>query len=443
MSTETTPRDYHSINDEANKAIIQKLGDDAGDTEITEVIACYTIGSSDKEIRKQLSKFLVGPLKKAATYLGCKNDGGPSQPKMLKDDKISFIIRRIESLLKDLCGICNEYYSNTLTDEPHFSCLICHQGCHQPCFEEMSKVFDGMPEKIKQAFEFICTSCKSDFKRDPTTAQDSKKSPVKPLNDHKQGEGEDSEAEINLANQQNTDADGSRTSQPVTTKVDPSDTTIAICPTYKWGRCPTYENCQYRHPPRCWNWLTKGKCSFKKKCRFHHPPLCRQSLWEKQCFNAECKFFHVAKTMRYKMEDEQLKNSLQAATYHDQQQQQPVRPVQMPPPNQAPIPQPPQHPAQTQVYAPQQYQSIQKAQPTHQSHSGLSSNDISFLVKSIKESIREDLEKEVEKIKQSLSLQIQQVGRPSIIATPCMPQTQAIPNQYSYPISGMIQNQSG
>ena len=27
------------------------------------------------------------------------------------------------------------------------------------------------------------------------------------------------------------------------------DTTIAeICPDYKWGRCPNYEECDFRHP---------------------------------------------------------------------------------------------------------------------------------------------------------------------------------------------------
>jgi len=41
------------------------------------------------------------------------------------------------------------------------------------------------------------------------------------------------------------------------------ENTVKICPAYKWGRCPDYENCQYRHPPRCWKWLTHGKCSLK------------------------------------------------------------------------------------------------------------------------------------------------------------------------------------
>ena len=198
MTSTEDLRDYHEINDEANKAIIQQLADDSGDTDINEVVLCYEIGSSDREIRKQLSRLLVTQLKKAATYLGCNTDGGPNQPKMLKDDIISYIITRVESLLMDMCGICDTYFNNLLTDQPKFSCLICRQGCHKPCFEEITKVFEEMPPKMKQTFEFICTSCSSDFKKDSSTAQSSnKKFPVKSPN--KQNQVEEDRDEVSSA----------------------------------------------------------------------------------------------------------------------------------------------------------------------------------------------------------------------------------------------------
>ena len=114
MASTEDLRDYHTINDEPNKAIIQKVAEDSGDQDIINVISCYTIGQSDKDIRKQLGKSNIPPLKKAATYLGCNIDGS-DQPKMLKEDIISYIIRRLEALLKDMCGICNQYFNNTLT----------------------------------------------------------------------------------------------------------------------------------------------------------------------------------------------------------------------------------------------------------------------------------------------------------------------------------------
>ena len=94
--------------------------------------------------------------------------------------------------------------------------------------------------------------------------------------------------------------------------------TFTVCPDYKWGRCPNYEHCQFRHPPRCWTWLEKGSCSYKKKCRYHHPPICYNSLWQGECYNKECKFFHLQKTKRVKIEEEQLKASLNAGNYQSQ-----------------------------------------------------------------------------------------------------------------------------
>ena len=72
-----------------------------------------------------------------------------------------------------------------------------------------------------------------------------------------------------------------------------------LCPEYKWGKCKSFANCPYDHPPRCWSWIQHGKCPYKKKCRYSHPPLCRNSLREQQCLNSECRFFHTTGTKRY------------------------------------------------------------------------------------------------------------------------------------------------
>ena len=128
-------RDYHTINDEANKVIIQELADNSRDPDISTVILSYRIGLHSKEIRKQVKAHNVPPLKKAAAYLGLAAEG------VLKDNLVTSIICRIETLLKDLCAVCGEYYSNSLQEKPLFNCLICNQGCHHECYKEMQTVF--------------------------------------------------------------------------------------------------------------------------------------------------------------------------------------------------------------------------------------------------------------------------------------------------------------
>ena len=81
--------------------------------------------------------------------------------------------------MMDLCGICDKYYNNSLNDDPPFSCIICKQGCHSPCFQEMKTIFEDQPVKIGQAFNFVCTSCLSDFDNDPSMAPKPKLSPSK------------------------------------------------------------------------------------------------------------------------------------------------------------------------------------------------------------------------------------------------------------------------
>jgi hypothetical protein len=446
------PKDYHTLNDVANKAIITQLAEESGDQETSAVINCYTIGASDREIRKLLYKQLVPPLKKAATYLGLETEG---EAKILKDDVISFIINRIETLMKDLCGICGHYYNNSLQDQPLFTCLICKQGCHLTCFEEMNTILNGMSESMRDAFKFLCTSCQGDFSKDPSTAPKLTKSPTK-TQTHINGDDQDLEVssvashEGRITRNADDSSVGSPAS-PISSERPPPEMLKPVCPEYKWGRCPNYEDCEYRHPPRCWSWLSKGKCSYKNKCRYHHPPLCYNSLWEKKCFDEKCKYFHLTQTQRFKIEDEQLKGSLHYANYHAQHNQQPFNGQNQPPTQLAaqhyPSPnyqqsnvlqQQRHHPPQPSVVTQQQMRPAQLPQQqvpqlpqAQQNRSFLNPGDLSFLAKTIKDIIREDLGKEIADIKLKLNSQAQRVNSPHILNTLPMQPTQPTTNLYS------------
>ena len=172
---------YHDANDTANKAILQKLVDECDDEEAASVLRCYTIGAKGADIRKDMNKLKLALLKKCATYLGLYPE---EDTKKLKADIITDIMIRLNSLLKDLCGICGDYYNNELQETPLFTCLICHQGCHRPCFEAIKTLFQTLDANQTKALQFICTSCHSDYADDNDTevtlsAPKVKKSPVK------------------------------------------------------------------------------------------------------------------------------------------------------------------------------------------------------------------------------------------------------------------------
>ena len=146
------------------------------------------------------------------------------------------------------------------------------------------------------------------------------------------------------------------------------------------------------------------------------------------------------------MEDEQLKNTLHSVNYHAQYQPPLPRNQLLQQQNQISIvpQQPPRYHVRPQFQqvtsVPQQPQPIQQAQPAQPSQNNLSTNDLSFLVKSIKDSLREDLAKEITQLKQDLNLQIQQASRPQIITNPPIAQTQAASNlcYYQMPVNPQV-----
>ena len=430
--------DYNAANDAKNKVILQKLQDECEDAETKAIIRCYTIGAKGSDIRKDINKHKLDPVKKCAKYLGLYPTG---DTKKVKPAIITDIIRRINSLLMDLCGICGDYFNTELHDKPLFRCLICHQGCHTKCFNPIDTMFRQLDATHRKAIQFICTSCHSDHNDDDeqdaeiiVNAPKVKKSPSKAVPATKVSEStpapEDHSSKTN---------DDTRDPEPRSPGPGAPTSNIQVCPQYKWGRCPEFETCEFRHPPRCWSWLELGKCSYKGKCRYHHPPLCNNSINNRQCFDATCKYFHLKRTLRYRMEDEHLKDSLHAANYHAQNQPSPAahHPDQSnishahqprPPSHQTPrlphpdeLPQPPQQPPHHQPPHQSQNQHQPAAPQAHaqQNQNKLSTDDISFLVQTLKSSLREDLEKEVAKIKQMLN-QPQQV--PQIV--------QQLPNRH-------------
>ena len=66
-----------------------------------------------------------------------------------KEPLTHLIVCRIQNLLPDNCGICNERYSVKLLDTTLLECAICGQEVHRKCF--MSLVKAAMPN----IFQFL------------------------------------------------------------------------------------------------------------------------------------------------------------------------------------------------------------------------------------------------------------------------------------------------
>ena len=295
--------DYHAACDNNNKEILEQLAADSEDTDVANVINCYAIGQPDKQIRKKMDSFLLPPLKRAAEYLGLTVNG---EVRKLKNDIITEIILRIESLLMDLCSICGEYYNITLKNTPAFKCVTCQQGCHQPCLEQMVTVLAEVPEEIKNSFHFFCAKCLSSFSHTKPPAAKIN-TPTKPASNIviKGRPGDD---EVEVANEDEEDPEP---------KVTPP-----VCRKYRRRECPHGASgktlvdgkpCAFSHPRRCRRYQHNGThpkfgCT-NKNCKYLHPELCKFSVRNRVCLYLDCRFTHLKFTRRFDPD----------SSYHNQQ----------------------------------------------------------------------------------------------------------------------------
>ena len=413
-------KDYHSINDRENKAIIQQLIEDSDDEDVAKVISCYSIGATGKDIRQKLDKLTKPVLEKAANHLQISTR--EKKKLQILDD----IIQGIECLLKESCPVCGQYYNIELGDQPYFRCIKCNQGCHNPCFGEMHQLMSTVDEPLLNSFHFMCSSC-SEYNKVPNIRVETKKHPINPLqlsqsqpnglpieeDEIPSGQPPASQPNISqLPNSQhndvNTPANPTEPSQPNNAvnkaKKKNQDPQVPVCKVYKWGRCPNYDKCEFRHPPRCWDWLSRGKCRFKNDCRYHHPPLCSNSVKELKCFNESCAYFHISKTLRRNAEEETLKSALHRKNNSDQANSKTKKPTGNQPSTLANS-QPP-----ISVNLQSNSQPNNNTPSENNTEETIKNTTLSFLVTTIRDLLREDLSKELADIKLQMS-SLQQTQR--------------------------------
>ena len=378
----STEEDYHQINDVANKAILQELIENSGDEVTAEILKCYKIGASDTDIKKDFSRWKVAPLRNTATYLLVETEG------KLKADIINDVISKIEALFMEVCTVCSKYYHNSLEDVPVYTCIVCQQGCHQPCYEEVFNALQTLDPKYQNSMQFICSSCQRVYQPQQNTEAAANTNPSKVKKSPTKTPVEDKENPVNKSFEENK--------EPPEEEADQPSENTDICPEYKWKKCSNYNQCKYKHPPRCKDLLRDGKCRYKKKCKFHHPPLCRYSLKERKCLNHECKFFHIAKTLRHNPDE-------QKTVANENHTPQPPQPSHDQPNNSQHIPNHP--PAQPLPSLPIQPINTNSKQVNQTSSVDQTNNYLPFLLtmmKQLKEDLLGHLGREIADLKQNI-----------------------------------------
>lgn len=350
---EAAKTDYHAANDELNKQILLQLAQRCDDAEVAAVLSCYSIGAVGADIRKEMNRSKLPHLAKTAVFLGVHNiaDIQKSKAKLVTN-----IMKKLNTLLMDLCVVCGDYYSVDLTDKPVFSCITCGQGCHDKCFDPVSTLFRGLDATYRKSMQFVCSTCYSDHKPDDEeVVVNAKKSPIKAkpptLEEELEEETEDEtttpEPVPHKAEEKKPTTDTSTNVHFPRQPPNPAETQPKkpMCPQYENQiRCENYEACKavYFHPRRCRNMLTFGKCRFGHRCRYHHPKICPKSLTEKKCTNLDCKLFHIKYTVRY--------NHLSAAVEEEGRPPWHPHPPAQPRTQHQPVPPRHQHPPRHQLH---------------------------------------------------------------------------------------------
>ena len=116
------------INEESVQQIIAELILDAPCQETKNCLKTYTYGKTVKQLNAAFNTFSQETLAKTLDYLNI-----PNRIDYVKASNVDSIICRIQNLLPDTCGLCEEIYCVKNNDKTLLSCAVCGQEAHHKC----------------------------------------------------------------------------------------------------------------------------------------------------------------------------------------------------------------------------------------------------------------------------------------------------------------------
>ena len=131
ISEPSQPEQSVNKNKENTERLIAELCLRCPNVSMRKHIQLYEYGKSVQKIEQKFSQLKNEQLSSLLSFL---NNGkvGSSIP-TLKKDLVHDIVCRIQNLLPDICGFCNETYALGFDEDPIMPCASCFQSSHKPC----------------------------------------------------------------------------------------------------------------------------------------------------------------------------------------------------------------------------------------------------------------------------------------------------------------------
>ena len=308
-----------------NEDILAGLCTDAEavSTDIRDCIRLYKENCTTSQLTSIFNQLGKPKLVQTLNFLGAPTPlSGKQWDDYLRPTCVQELIVRIQNLLIDTCGFCNENFACQRTDKCYLKCCNCGQFAHQKCIQKIlgghfdSHMSEADVHDIIFPFKlncyFFCHEC-SATKVPLSTTGLKKKVQSKPLSppapenqNHTQVEEAQDKVVDNEGNMDNNDGLVGDGEFVETDKQLEARTDEKICHFYRKGNCKhgkSGENCKFSHPPYCKPFLMVGDkhpkgCNKGQSCQFFHPKMCRNSMTKHVCYNLKCKYFHVKNTKR-------------------------------------------------------------------------------------------------------------------------------------------------
>ena len=148
-----------SSNTEEIKEVIAGLCVDAPSAEIRKILRLYSPDHSYKRQTSSFNNFSKKDIVQALVFLGEEQTNWNDY---LKPACTKALIYRIQSLLPEECGICNEVYTVKKSDIHFLSCSVCRQEVHHKCYISLLSNDNGLIVNTP-GFHYLCQSCEKDL----------------------------------------------------------------------------------------------------------------------------------------------------------------------------------------------------------------------------------------------------------------------------------------
>ena len=128
-----------------DKDILAELCVDAQSTsvDIRNCLRSYDSNLTTSQLSSQFTQFDKKVLVQSLNFLGAKPAVERSWDDYLKPTCVRELIVRIQNLLIDTCGFCNEYYATERTDKCYLKCCSCGQLAHLACLKKLAGYVRG------------------------------------------------------------------------------------------------------------------------------------------------------------------------------------------------------------------------------------------------------------------------------------------------------------